>query len=289
MDMAEISEREIEDARRAGSVGYLGRLLVQVTLPHSKPPSGCTSYERRNGFISLEVLAPSRVGLPYGTYPRLLLSWITTEAVLTKRPELDLGDSLSAFMTRLGLIPSGGRWGSIARLRDHCSRLFSSTISWTYERSKDGAWIHAGVKPVEYAQMFWDPAKPGQLALSGPFRPFIRLSSSFFEEIITRPVPLDMRVLQRLAQMRCPLAIDIYSWLSYRVSYLQNPVDIPWKWLAWQFGSDYAEIRYFRRQFIHWLRIVKEAAQWTDLNVEPQKDVLRLKPSLPHVLPRQLV
>jgi len=282
----ETSERDVQDAREAGAVGYMSRLLVQATLPHRKPADGDTYYERRNGALSLSVLSPPHVGLPYGTYPRLLLAWITTEAVRTKSPELELGDSLSQFMCQLGLAPSGGRWGSISRLRDHCFRLFTSTISWTYEG--DTSWAHGGIKPIEHAEMFWDPKRPEQLALGGPMRSFIRLSPSFFTELLARPVPLDMRVLKQLARQRSPLAIDIYTWLTYRVSYLREPVTVQWEWLAWQFGGEYSRIRDFKQNFIHWLTIVRVVADWHDLHVEPVKQGLRIRPSLPHVLPSYL-
>ncbi len=47
-------------------------------------------------------------GLPYGTYPRLLLAWLNTEAVRTKERTIILGHSLSEFMRQLDLIPEPG-------------------------------------------------------------------------------------------------------------------------------------------------------------------------------------
>jgi hypothetical protein len=44
--------------------------------------------------------------------PRILLAWMTTEAVRTQSRELVLGDSLSRFMRSLDLVPTGGRWES---------------------------------------------------------------------------------------------------------------------------------------------------------------------------------
>ncbi len=51
-------------------------------------------------------MAPSSVGLPYGMVPRLLIAWVTTEAVRIRERELVLGESLSGFMSELdGLLP----------------------------------------------------------------------------------------------------------------------------------------------------------------------------------------
>ena len=79
------------------------------------------------------------VGLPYGTIPRLVLAWIGTEAVRTQSRELVLGDSMSDFMRQLGLIPSGGRWGTIHRLKDQTQRLLSCGISCSYTSEYNNA------------------------------------------------------------------------------------------------------------------------------------------------------
>ena len=69
---------QAEEAREAGAVGFMARALVQATLPHRRVEGSV--FERRNGAFTLTLLAPPRTGLPYGTVPRLLLAWMTTEA-----------------------------------------------------------------------------------------------------------------------------------------------------------------------------------------------------------------
>ena len=106
---------EAEAAAEAGAVGYMARALTQATMPHSRTPGN--EFSRRNGAFRVTMLAPSATGLPYGSIPRLLMAWITREAVITQSPTLVLGDSLSKFMRQLDLVPTGGRWGSVTRLR----------------------------------------------------------------------------------------------------------------------------------------------------------------------------
>ena len=122
---------EAQDAKEAGALGYMARALVQATLPHSKPDSN--EFERRNGAFTLVMLAPSKIGLPYGVIPRLMMAWMTTGAVRTKQRELVLGDSMSEFMGQLDMLPTGGRWGSITRLRDQSRRLFTTSVSCFFE------------------------------------------------------------------------------------------------------------------------------------------------------------
>jgi hypothetical protein len=82
----EVFATELDEAKKAGTLGYMARILAQVTLPHSKPEGN--EYVRKNGFLTLSILAPSHVGLPYGGIPRVVLSWLTTEAVRTKSREI---------------------------------------------------------------------------------------------------------------------------------------------------------------------------------------------------------
>ena len=117
---------EDEMALDADALGFMARAMVQATLPHSKVAGN--EFTRKNGNYSLTILSPSSIGLPYGSVPRLLLAWVTTEAVKTKSRELELGDSLSGFMRELDLVPTGGRWGSISRLKEQTKRLFASSI-----------------------------------------------------------------------------------------------------------------------------------------------------------------
>lgn len=98
---------ETEEAKEAGALGFMARALTLATMPHSKPDSN--EFVRKNGSFTMTMIALSVVGLPYGSVPRLLLAWLTTEAVRTKERELILGDSMSIFMRELGLVPTGGR------------------------------------------------------------------------------------------------------------------------------------------------------------------------------------
>ena len=268
----EALERELELERR--EVGFSARLLVQATLPHSEPDiEASTEFERSNGFVKVRIQARKEFGFPYGTYPRLLLSWITTEAVRTKSPDLVLGESLSEFMGELGLGRTGG---AIGRLRNHMQRLFTAGVSATYKDQE--SWKNVSFYPVEEAQLFWDQKSPDQSSL---WRSTISLNQKFYQEIIHKPVPLDMNTLRALARERSPMAIDIYAWLTYRFSYLHESTLIPWALLKNQFGGDYERERDFKRYFVLQLAKVKEL--YADAKFEVTPDGLRLFPSRPHV------
>jgi hypothetical protein len=238
---------EAESAQNAGALGFMARAMVQATLPHKKVEGN--EFERRNGAFTLSLMAPAKIGLPYGTVPRLLLAWLTTEAVKTQSRELELGDSLSGFMRELDLVPTGGRWGSITRLKNQTTRLFSSTITAIYEGGDRTAILNRSI--ADKAVLWWDAKSPEQAAL---WRSSITLSEQFYAEVIEHPIPIDMRAIRALK--RSPLALDIYCWLTHRVSYAKKPSLIPWAALAMQFGSDYARARAFKEAFLAELRKV---------------------------------
>jgi hypothetical protein len=267
---------EAQAAKDAGALGYMARVMVQATLPHRNTPG--TEYRRTNGHLTLTILSPSVTGLPYGTYPRLLLSWLTSEAVRTRSPELVLGPTLSGFMNELGLIPAGGRWGPIGRLRDQMRRLFSSTVSCHVNVPDEDQEV--GFRVALQYRLWWDPRRPEQAAL---WMSTVTLSHDFYKEIIDRPVPVDLRALHALK--RSPMALDLYCWLTYRLSYLTKRTEIPWEALQYQFGAGYPltsqGTRDFRKKALRHLReilVVYPAAK-----VDHGTHGLVLRPSRPHV------
>jgi hypothetical protein len=267
---------EAEDAKKAGALGYMARALVQATLPHKATKEN--EFTRDNGLFSLTILAPSKVGLPYGSIPRLLLSWMTTEAVYTRSPVLELGPTLSAFMAALGLARQGGKRGDITRLKKQTESLFCSTISCQYK--DDAMTTGGGFNIAKEYLLWWNPKSPDQMPL---WRSTVTLGADFFKEIVSRPVPVDMRALKLLK--RSPMSLDIYFWLTYRMSYLAKDVVIPWQLLQMQFGADYAQdahgLRNFRMKFIDRLKKVHEI--YKAAKVFEVENGLLLKPSPPHV------
>jgi len=267
---------EAEEAKEAGALGYMARALIQATLPHKE--TQWNEFERTNGAFTLTMQAPSKIGLPYGSIPRLLLAWLSTEAVKTRQRDLVLGDSLSAFMRQLELVPTGGRWGTITRLKEQAHRLFSTTIRCDYnDKEKRGG---QGMLIADKHMLWWSPKQPDQAAL---WESTVSLSETFYQEVINGPVPIDMRALKALRHS--PMALDIYCWLTYRHSYLKRPTEIPWRALQVQFGSSYAlnpqGTRDFKKKFLQHLK--KVYVVYPDAKAEDGKKGLLLRPSKPHI------
>ena len=88
-------------------LGFMARLLTLCSLPRTNPGDRLR-YVRVNGPYTLVMNAGGLHKLPYGTLPRLLMAWLSTEAVRTQSRELILGPSLTKFMKTLGVYSSGG-------------------------------------------------------------------------------------------------------------------------------------------------------------------------------------
>lgn len=260
---------ETESAQDAGALGFVARATIQATLPHRKVDGN--EFIRRNGNYTLRLLAPSDIGLPYGAVPRLLLAWVTTEAVKTRSRELELGDSMAAFMAELGMSRQGS---NIASLKNQTRRLFNATVSATYD---DGRHIEdMGYRLADRTMLWWHPNDPEHEEL---WQSSITLSEAFFSEVVSHPVPVDMRVIKALKQS--PMALDTYMVLTYRVSYLKQPTVIPWPSLAFQLGSDYKLLRQFKAAFLQELRNVMLV--YSGVRVEVLDYGLKIMPSLTHI------
>lgn len=235
-------------------IGFVCRSMVSASMPHSKVRG--VQYRRKSHNFTLTIVGNDTAGgIPYGTYPRLILSWLASEVVRTKSREITLGASLSEFMKSLDLSVTGGRWGTITRFKNQLKMLFSAHISFTYEDKLNGRWYNANINIADKSQIFWNPRNPQQIDL---FRSKVLLGESFFEEIIKAPIPVDVRAINALKSSS--LALDIYFWLTYRLGYLTTSLELPFYLLQMQFGAGYndtSQSQYeFKRKFIKQLEKV---------------------------------
>jgi len=260
----------------AGAIGYYARILAQVGLPYRRPKT--SEFVRQNGRLRVSFTAPAEIGLPYGVLPRLLLCWLSTEAVRSRSRELTLGHTLSEFLTALGLNRTGGPRGDISRLRRQMASLFASTVTAFYSGPGE-----TGIRTMPFADqvfLWWDPIKPTESVL---WNSTILLSEPFYTEIVEHPIPVAMPVLRTLR--RAPLALDLYVWLSHRLYHLTAPTIIPTGLLLRQFGAaETVTVREFKRNLQEALVMVRQV--WPELRIDVTPPGLRLWPS-PLSVPRQ--
>ena len=266
-------------------LGFMARLMALCSLPRTNPGNR-KEYKRVNGPYTLYMNATGGNKLPYGSLPRLLLAWTSTEAVRTQSRVLVLGSSLAAFMRKLGISSdSGGNRGERTRLRNQMDRLFAVQVSLIYEDKQHKSRVSSLV--ADRAEFWWNPKRPDEPSL---WESKIELGEKFFQEIISHPVPLDMNTLKALK--RSSLGLDLYLWVAYRTFSLKRPMRLSWKRLYHQFGVDPAKagdkrpVDNFRTDCLRELKKIKAA--WPGLNYSTSKGVLILSPSKPAIAPTHL-
>ena len=261
--------------------GFMARTMALCSLPRSNPGTRL-QYKRVNGPFTLYMVAGGDNKLPYGNFPRLILAWISTEAVRTQSHELVLGRSLAKFMRELGVYSSGG--GNVhTKLRNQMKLLFGCTVQLTYKEKNGEATVNTVI--ADRTEFWWNERKLDEPTL---WDSKIELSEKFFHEIIRHPVPLDMNTLTALK--RSSLGLDLYLWLeTYRTFTLRAPLRLSWRQVYRQFGahpdnaSDRVTVRNFQRKVLRELKKIKVA--WPELNYSTASGVLILSPSTPAIPP----
>jgi len=123
--------KEADRAVKAGNPDYLPATLCQVGLPRSPTPG--RTFERTSGNVSLQVEAGKvwdgkvwqQQPIPYGVRPRLALVHIATQAIRTNSRTVDVGGSVNAFLTELGL-DNGGK--AYRQMRQQMTALAACTL-----------------------------------------------------------------------------------------------------------------------------------------------------------------
>ena len=233
----------------------MARELVQCTLPHSDPGQ-VPFWTRTNGNLTLSIVsgvdpkAMKLVGYPYGSIPRLLIFWITTEALRTSSRHLHLGPSYAAFLREIGLDPNtgGGKRSDAKRVREQTRRLFAASISFiqTIDTPDLEGERRLNMPVAEASELWWNPKQPDQPTL---WDSWVELGQRFYNAITAAPVPVDTRALRALK--RSPLALDLYAWSTHKalaVARKGKPQFIPWRGLMAQFGADYSDPKDFKKK-----------------------------------------
>lgn len=254
--------------------GFYCRLLLLATLPHSKPPEN--EFSRTTGNATLTIWAPSHIGLPYGSFPILMNTWMVTEAIRTKSRHLDPGDSYRKFLRDLQLNDDGH---TMRRFQRQAARLIASTINVTVHRDDLQGIAISNTPLVSKAILFWDPKHPDQPGLFGHNE--IILSEDYYQEITSHPVPVDLRIINAIK--KSPMALNLYMLMTYTYARIEKPRRIPFKGLALQLGADYKRQVDFKAKVIKHLRTIKGIYQKARFEVGDDGKTLVLFPSPPSV------
>lgn len=264
-------------------LSFTSKTLIQATFPHSSKAG--KELVLVNGHTTVTMY--SRHGLPYGSWPRLIMCWLTREALrrqnlpIDEAREIPLSSSLSSFMREVGIgRATGGERGTITALKKQMRSLFSTSIGIDVKGDDDLKLLDLDESVIaERTEMWWTPRPHDDIDFEG----YIRLSAAFYSDLIKSAVPLDTRILRSLK--KSPMAIDVYSWLTYRISYLRYPTVIKWDQIRGQIGAGYPDtprgMRNFRQKFLAALdRVLTE---WPTKSIRIMENGIMLTPGAPSV------
>jgi hypothetical protein len=227
---------------KSSDIWYSHTTLCQCFMPYKKPKSD--TWERRNGDFSITLVAghvrdprsgtlTRRVGLPYGSKPRLFQSFICMRAIKTKSSVVEVQNSMSDMMHALGLAVTGGRNGTIRMFKEQIIRYASCNFSLIGPGPK-GSYSHVKTSPVKRFDVFF-PTDPQQSSL---WPSEIHLTTDFYETLKDHAVPFDFRALKPIQAK--PRAIDVYLWLTQRLFRIdeRKPLLLKWRELHEMFGGE---------------------------------------------------
>lgn len=244
-------------AQDAAKVLYQHTVLCQTVMPYRDPGPDARLWHRVQGNAHLEIQAgralhPEKrefvdVGLPFGPKPRLVLYYLNAEAVRTRSPVIEVQDSLTSFVKRIGLAPKGQ---NMTIVKDQLTRLSAADFRMGYIEGNEATTVKASI--IKGFKL-WFPKDARQRVL---WPSTVQFSQEYFEDLLCHAVPLNEAAVANLSHSA--MALDLYTWLAqrlHRVSRTGNQF-VPWTALMEQFGQGYSRIRKFREVFRTTLRMV---------------------------------
>ena len=270
----------LEDAQR---IAYQHSVLCQAAMPYQRVPD--RRWDCRNGRIVLrvtagEVLDP-RTGeyvdtpLPFGSRVRLILMHVNAEALRQQSPTIEVETSLTAFQKKIiGRTPNGRE---IAAFKDQLTSLAAAQVRLGMTDPTGQHAVQVNTQIITALDL-WAPGHPEQKVI---WPSIIRLSTDYYDSLVTHAVPLDERAIAALANSA--MALDIYAWLAQRLHRIPpgHSQLVPWVTLHEQFGLRYKRIRAFRASFIQKLHVVQH--QYPEARLEEDNQGVWLRHSPPPI------
>lgn len=269
----EAAHEVMSDEDQAIGIAHAG--FAMAALPHKKISESI--WRREGGSIQLLVESGldkenKAIGVPFGAMARLILLYLQTQAVRTRSREVELGSSMNAWLKAMGVSVGGKTYIAV---RDQANRISRCRLTFTRinagaEIITNGAFVRDAIMPIESENgnqlSFWKEA--------------VRLDEGFYESLIEHPLPLREIAIRQISNKS--KAIDIYIWLAYRLHVLNDPLTLSWNTLKNQFGPEYKELRYFKKDIVTPLKIALSVYPEAKVQMDDKYGII-LYPSPPPI------
>lgn len=264
-------------------LAFLHSALCAMSLPAKCPSDENAPIIREDGKYALAInpkpvlqLVDGKpvmrsLGVPWGSYPRVALIYMLSEAVKNQSRDVYLGKNFTEWTRRLGYKTlSYGPRGTATRLKEQVDRLLACEWQIRWDDEQDGENAFA-VKEVKLANEYAGSLRGGE------FTREIRLSEVFYNHLREHAVPLNEAAIRELKEK--PVALDLYSYLAYRLRRVTSEKGqaIPWFQFAKHFGNNCEPRRFIQTMRETWDVV---SAVYPNANVDfSGKSVVRLYPS----------
>lgn len=267
---------DVVPAQEKPVVGYTTKMFVQSLFPYRKSEDEKRVLTQGSNSITIS----STAGLPYGRFPRLIMAYLITQITERDRQvkrgtlsreearKIPLGYSMNEFLNQIGLQArgTGGKSGSLTRLRDQLRRINRCTI--TVESRLPNRDVGINTQIASSWDLWFSEKHPNQGSLTPSH---ITVTEEYFNYVAEAPIPIDLNVMRKL---RSPRAMDCYSWLVTKQYWLHKKnIDqhtFSWQTLVNNFSgtpvTTSRQLTHFRQDFQNAVSEIRK--QWPKLEVE---------------------
>jgi len=262
-------------AEEVSRLGITHAGFAITSLPHKRIEG---ALWRRQGHRTTLLVESGRtgqgdwIGVPYGSVARLILLYLQTEAVRSGSPDVELGRSMHAWLSRMGISAGGKNYKLVteqARRISACRLTFLTEIPGA-ELRQNGAFVQDAITLT-------DDADERQRAL---WQDHVRLDSGFWRSLKEHPVPVREEAVRAIGTRS--MAFDVYVWLAYRLHSLTRSTPVTWTALHGQFGAGFKAVRQLKPTFRDALTLA--LAVYPEARVDLDHEGAILHPSPPAVL-----
>lgn len=262
-------------------------VLGSSCLPHKSPDRSTTPdhwYGKIDnvgiGIDSGRYPDGSPVGIPYGSKARIIMVYLTTAAVTSPSPEIELGASMYGWLRAMSASKFGGM--TYRLFAEQARRITAMTIHATVDAGAQSLAL-SGHSIAELIQPNRQPDAPPMYAQTQGETEFpqrVLLDSSYWRAAKTYSCAIRLCALRQLGNNGT--AIDLYIWLAHRLPQLQHSQTVSWAELHTMFGGGYRHMRQMKTPFLNALYLA--LAVYPEAHVESNDTGIALSPSLSPVL-----
>lgn len=284
-----VRDLEQRSPREADSIVFMPQAMVRIALPYAQPKDKegnlLDLYTRETSMLrmTIKTMRPE-YGLIHGAYSRLVMAYVSSVAIRTGSPVIEIGSGRE--LCRKLQLPESG--DGIQRLKMHLLRFRYSLFyfEWHDISQKLENVTHTKdllFPAVSAAELWQERNENGKPTLKEGSDSYIRLSQEFYEELRHRPMPLDLRIYAQLNPSA--LAMDVYTYLSYRSSFTRYRTLLTWTELKNLFGASYQTMPTFRYSFRSAMKKISKL--YLGLRVEDVPEGIVLLPGTLPSVPKQ--